>query len=297
MDLITDHAQESLPEVIPPLPPTPDLARPVPDARRKGFAGTAVRVLFVLGTTVAIAYLGSTFVLPRLSSKSQARARIVAASAIKVHSPCDGVFIPSSTAIEGRRIRQGETLGTVEAPALASELNRCSEVLNLLKEERLKLARAGGWRDSRLPGGDELASQIAVAEIEFARLSGLNRLRTVTSPCAGRLATSIRSSRSVRANDEMVEIWPDGSDLELELEAPISVINDVLSEGLVHADFVTHSGSVRVAAQPDGNSVAMYTNERKGNEIWGRVRCQISTDLEDPVRFIGSVGTLKVDIW
>lgn len=228
-------------------------------------------------------------------AKERAHVESVAPSLNEIRAPeVSGVFHAIKPLANGTPVAKGEILGRIESPALIAQIDQKALELRMLQWRRLQLEQQAGERG---PGYQQEARDLALREAgarqALNQLEGVRRQLVVRAPADGLVHMGLAATMSVNPHDTIVSLYPQGSDLVIEVTAPLEVINALEGQERVVADFSTPAGKVQVTATPvhgSTRSIVKATSEKR-TEIWGVLVCR-PTSMPDSVSLPGLVGKL-----
>lgn len=254
------------PEPASPANPAPKKAEPLAAAKRAFTAGIHIAVLVGIVTFVVL-----QLSLAATSDSRKTIVKVVAASNEPLTAPFDGVFEAATDLHKGARVRAGQLLGHIKSVAQNDEIHVLREKISDLRKQRVMLRTAGQNSEAY----SEVSQKLRLAKVELESLYNAAKRQDVYSPVDGIIELGLAGSRPVKQHDSIAQVWETGSDLVIEVEGPINVLNKLLRKQTVNANFDTDQGSIEVAATPiEGSLKPMEKKDGKGTEIWGVIQCR-----------------------
>jgi len=216
----------------------------------------------------------------------------VASSLIEVRAPAapelnDSTFEAVTSRVNGTPVRKDDCLGVIKSPTLTALIKQ-----KQLELQMLQLQRFHADRDNI--ENPELSVRIADVEHALERLNAIKSQLVVRAPCDGLVHIGLASSMAIKPSMKIVDLYPVGSKMQVEVNAPLSVINTLEGKNQVVVEFATANGKVKVTAKPVQGSSRSYTKENteKRTEIWAALTLD-PIAMPDSVHVPGLIGRLQ----
>jgi hypothetical protein len=105
----------------------------------------------------------------------------------------------------------------------------------------------------------------------------------------------LSGGKAVKANETLAYVWPEGGELRIQVEAPMTTIQKLLRRNEVTCRFSTGGEEVSVSAKPIPKSLRLkmagLSEERLGGELFGFIECMPSS-MPAEIRSPGLIGRL-----
>lgn len=261
---------------------------PLTKLGRLVIAGVHAAVLIGL-----LVFITSQFARAWTAPKRQAVVTVVTPSAREVPSPADGVFHADGPLYKGTPVREGEPLGTVESPVLATRVQALDEQLEVLMHRRLLLGGRKESADQAKLELREVCQRIVAIQGELAVLKATQQQMRITSPVSGRIAHSLSGSQSVRQHETVATVWTEADDLVVEVRAPVALIRRLIRKGRFPVTFHSDHDQYQVVVAPMPDTLTPDDSRVNDgvDERWAVVQCR-PDDLPQAVAFPGAIGRL-----
>ncbi|HEV8378679.1 MAG TPA: hypothetical protein VGP99_07500, partial [Tepidisphaeraceae bacterium] len=270
-------------EPAPTPPPLVKLAASRPDAAPKKL-DTALRVAVhatILASVVAFVVYYCVWSPVRgqmMTQREAAIATVVAYPLYSVRTPdVSGVFIAEKALANGAYVKNGQLLGKINSPALDAQIEQKALELQILQARQLQPRQSSdaltAWQSDQ--EGKELTLRVAIAAKALEQLNATKKQLIVRAPCDGFVQYGLAGSQAVQPHQALVSLYPQRTELMIEITAPIEVINDLEGQNRVVTEFSTASGKVKVECKPIQASTRSFikTIDGKREETWGVLQC------------------------
>jgi hypothetical protein len=245
-----------------------------------------------------VALLISYFMSVAVTTDDKAFARIFGVNMVEIPAPLNGRFSAARHFPEGEQVEPGELLGEISAPELEEELELATQSLHKLQEEDLRrITRSGSLADQHTDDAGPRNVRFMRIELEN-KIKQLRRIQSqlrVMSPVRGRIHMGLSGSKVIKANETLAYVWPEGGELRIQVEAPLTTMHKLLRKGAVKCRFSTARGEVCVTATPIPQSLRLKMNElsedRLRGELFGFVEC-VPQSIPAEIRSPGLIGRL-----
>jgi hypothetical protein len=277
----------------------PSPAAPLTRAARRALQ--AAHTALLLGLIVLAGWFLWSYVLRGWQPGSET-VRTVGQRMVVVFAPADGVFRRESTLHHGTRVSRGELVGKIESASVSEESAALEAEIQALT---LALLR----HDSRLvpPQFLEGATQGAQYHVELAirlqrarqRLAQVQekaeRLR-IHASIDGTVYFDVADSQAVvHDHTPILQIWPDGAGVLVQIDAPLARIMDLVDRGTARCRFDTPEDVEIVEVRLLPSTLQTYFDEdpvRQRRHPWGSVK-GTPLDMPEDLREPGIVGSLE----
>jgi hypothetical protein len=233
-------------------------------------------------------------------SKQMAVVKVFAPDMHTVFAPASGQFQAARPFSMGEWVPAGEVLGKIETREIRDQLRSAKRRLSSLQREMLLATQAARTSASTSSEAHDqhigrLRLEANTVQSEIERLGELEEELYVRSPIDGRIWFGLSGSKEVSRHEDITPIWPSGSDLRIEIEAPQKYIDEILLEGTVECRFATPNGERVVTATPIPTTHQMVLSENEENrsdkQVLGRIECIPQKDSSHQL-LPGWIGTL-----
>ena len=234
------------------------------------------------------------------SSKRMAVVKVFAPDMQTVFAPSSGQFQAARRFSMGEWVPAGEILGKIETREIRDQLRSAKRRLIELQREMLLATQAARTSTSVSSEGHDqhirhLRLEANTVQADIERLGELEEELYVRSPIDGRIWFGLSGSKEVSRHEDITPIWPSGSDLRIEIEAPQKYIDEILREGTVECRFATPNGErvVRATPIPATHQMVLSENEvnRSDKQVLGRIECIPQSNSSHQL-LPGWIGTL-----
>ena len=286
-----------------PTPPTPvKLAASRPDAAPRKL-DTALRVavhatILLLVVAFVVYYCVWSPVRGQMMTQREAAiATVVAYPLYAVRTPdVSGVFVAEKSLANGAYVKKDQLLGKISSPALAAQIEQKALELQFLQARELQPRQSSDalttWHSDQ--EARELTLRVAIAAKALEQLNATKKQLIVRAPCDGFVQFGLAGSQAVQPHQALVSLYPQRSELMIEITAPIEVINDLEGQNRVVTRFSTASGKVNVECKPIQTSTRSFikTVDGKREQTWGVLQCAPGS-MPLTLRSPGLIGKLQ----
>jgi len=286
-----------------PTPPPPvKLAASRPDAAPKKL-DTALRVAVhatILASVVAFVVYYCVWSPVRgqmMTQREAATATVVAYPLYAVRTPnVSGVFIAEKALANGAYVKKGQLLGKISSPALDGQIEQKALELQILQARQLQPRQSSdaltAWQSDQ--ESRELTLRVAIASKALEQHNSTKKQLIVRAPCDGFIQYGLAGSQAVQPHQALVSLYPQRTELMIEITAPIEVINDLEGQNRVVTEFSTAGGKVKVECKPIQASTRSFikTIDGKREETWGVLQCAPGS-MPLTLRSPGLIGKLQ----
>lgn len=239
----------------------------------------------------------------RASSMRKARLEVVSRETHTLNAAAAGVVRLERPLYSGEFVQAGTVFGCIEAAELDRELARERLRVDTLSQRLLQLESR--WRKTDTPERRfEVEREIReVSEQHFTATQKLQQLEEqclqcckLVSPVSGWIIAGVPQQFDVTANEPVLEVAPETSQLWLKVQAPSAALPDLSAQEGFPVQLTTSSGpldclAVRVSQPIQTGFVA----KREDSELW--VTFFARMDRQAVAAKPGDCGVIKTGLW